>query len=1035
MNCIHLRIQWLLIALLFLSSVSAQNDWENQKVFAINKEAPRASFYSYPNQKKALTFEREESPYFKLLNGTWKFNWVKKPADRPVDFYESNYDVSGWDDIKVPSNWEVEGYGIPIYVNTTYPFAMKNPQPPTIPQDWNPVGSYRRDFVVDESWDGRRIFLHFGAAKSAMYVWVNGKKVGYSQGSKLPAEFDITDFLKKGNNTLAVEIYRWSDGSYLECQDFWRLSGIERDVYLYATPEVRIRDFFFKPDLDKHYKDADFNVEVELESTGKKGNYVVEAILMEGSKTIYSNASTVTIEEERAGATFSGHILNPGKWTAETPKLYTLLINLKDKKGRAIESTAIKVGFREVEITGGQLLVNGKAVLFKGVNRHEHDEYTGHVVSKESMVQDILLMKQHNINAVRTCHYPNDPLWYELCDEYGLYVIDEANIESHGMGYGERSLAKDTSWMDAHIDRTRRMVERDKNYPSIVIWSLGNEAGDGPNFVATSAWIKSRDLSRPVHYERAGQEAHTDIVCPMYSPIDHLIGYARRVQTRPFILCEYAHAMGNSVGNLQDYWDVIEKYDHLQGGFIWDWVDQGLVKYDDNGTKYWAYGGDFGPEDIPSDQNFCMNGLVNPDRTLHPSIFEVKKVYQNIKIKSVDFDDNTVRVENHYDFIPLDRFQMKWKIVEDGIEVLSGNAKLPAIQPGSSQNVSLNLDKLKTMDGAEYYVNFSVELISDWGLLPKQTEVATEQLAIRTVKNKIKIDSNAPVNAQSGSDEIIVTGERFVMRFNAHKGQLASLVYDGNEFLKQAIAPEFWKAPNDNDHGFRMVENLAAWRHAGKQVDVVESKVNKVGNSKVEIFFRLFVKDVKSYLNLTYQVFGSGDVVIDYHFEVGDDKLPMIPRIGLKMALQSQYDQLQWYGRGPWENYPDRKTASFVGLYQSTVADQYYAYPSPQDNGYKTDNRWMKLTDKAGNGLMIDGDNWFGFSALHFTADDFTTPTRGELHTVDMKARPEVYLNIDHKIMGVGGDNSWGARPHANYSIVPKDYQFKIRIKPFINGE
>ncbi|MBI9061507.1 MAG: DUF4981 domain-containing protein [Marinilabiliaceae bacterium] len=1035
MNYTHLRLQWLLIALLAVSSLSAQNDWENQKVFAINKEAPRASFYSYPNQKKALTFQREESPYFKLLNGIWKFNWVKKPADRPVDFYKSNYDVSEWDDIKVPSNWEVEGHGIPIYVNTTYPFAMKNPQPPTIPHDWNPVGSYRRNFVVDESWNGRRIFLHFGAAKSAMYVWVNGEKVGYSQGSKLPAEFDITDFLKKGNNTLAVEIYRWSDGSYLECQDFWRLSGIERDVYLYATPEVRIRDFFFKPDLDKHYKDADFNIEVELESTGKKGNYVVEAILMEGSKTIYSNSSTVTIKEEHAGANFSGHILNPRKWTAETPELYTLLINLKDKKGRALESTTIKVGFREVEIKGGQLLVNGKAVLFKGVNRHEHDEYTGHVVSKELMIQDILLMKQHNINAVRTCHYPNDPLWYELCDEYGLYVIDEANIESHGMGYGERSLAKDTSWMDAHIDRTRRMVERDKNYPSIVIWSLGNEAGDGPNFVATSAWIKSRDLSRPVHYERAGQEAHTDIVCPMYSPIDHLIGYARRVQTRPFILCEYAHAMGNSVGNFQDYWDVIEKYDHLQGGFIWDWVDQGLVKHDDNGTKYWAYGGDFGPEDIPSDQNFCMNGLVNPDRTLHPSIFEVKKVYQNIKIKSVDFNDNTVRVENHYDFIALDRFQMKWKVLEDGKEVLSGNTELPAIHPGSSQNISLNLDQLKRKEGAEYFINFSVALTSDWGLLTKQAEVATEQLAISTVKNKINIESNAPVNAKSDSEEIIVTGERFVIRFDAQKGQLSSFVYDGIEFLKQAVQPDFWKAPNDNDHGFRMVKKLAIWRQAGQHVDVVEMKVNKVGNSKVEILFRLFVKEAKSYLNLTYQVFGSGEVVIDYHFEVGDDKLPMIPRIGLKMALQSRYDQLQWYGRGPWENYPDRKTASFVGLYQSTVADQYYAYPSPQDNGYKTDNRWMKLTDKAGNGLLIDGDDWFGFSALHFAAEDFTTPTRGELHTVDMKPRQEVYLNIDHKIMGVGGDNSWGARPHANYSIAPKDYQFKIRIKPFRNGK
>ena len=679
-------------------------------MFAVNKEKPHASFYAYANQKDALSFNRNKAVFFKLLNGYWPFHWAKEPGQRPVDFYRPDYDVSGWDSIKVPSNWELEGYGIPIYVNSSYPFAMENPQPPAIPEGWNPVGSYRKVFTVDKSWKDKRIYIHFGAVKSAFYLWINGHKIGYSQGSKLPAEFEISNCLQDGNNTLAIEVYRWSDGSYLECQDFWRLSGIERDVYLYAVNDISIRDFHFKTDLDSNYINADFSLEVELETKHSGEDYALEARLKEGNKTLFNANKVGVIDNLSKKITFSGSVLKPLKWTAETPHLYTLCINLKDKNNMVLESTAVKVGFRKVEIKGGQLLVNGKAIYLKGVNRHEHDEYNGHVIGRESMLQDIKLMKEHNINAVRTCHYPNHPLWYQLCDEYGLYLIDEANIESHGMGYGERSPAKDTAWQAAHLDRVQRMVQRDKNHPSVIIWSLGNEAGDGVNFEVCSNWIHRFDSSRPVQYERAGQKSHTDIVCPMYAPIDRLIHYGKQVQTRPYILCEYAHAMGNSVGNLQDYWDVIERYDNLQGGFIWDWVDQGLVKHTDDGQKYRAYGGDYGPKDIPSDKNFCMNGLLSSDRTLHPAVHEVKKVYQNIEIEAVPFDNSALRITNKYDFITLDRFRLEWEMTKNGYAVSEGTTALKDISAGTTKKIPFYLTQWKRNEDSEYFLNFKLVL-------------------------------------------------------------------------------------------------------------------------------------------------------------------------------------------------------------------------------------------------------------------------------------------------------------------------------------
>jgi beta-galactosidase len=1026
----------ILIAFLMVCTAlfaQGQEDWENQHVFEINKLEPRAHFYSYQSEKDALENKRENSDYFQLLNGTWKFNWVKEPSQRPLDFYKESYDVSGWDDIKVPSNWEVEGYGIPIYVNTTYPFAMKNPTPPTIPDGWNPVGSYRRNFEIPANWDGRRIILHFGAVKSAMYLWVNGQKVGYSQGAKLPAEFDITSYVRTGQNSVAVEVYRWSDGSYLECQDFWRLSGMERDVYLYATPKVHIQDFFFHPGLDDTYTDANFSLDVTLQNLNKGTDQVIVAakLLDAQQKVVYEIDQNVKVKGDHI-VTLTGSLKNPLKWSAETPNLYTLALTLMDKRKHNLESTSAKVGFRKVEIIGGQLLVNGKAVLLKGVNRHEHDEFTGHVVSEESMLLDIRLMKEFNINAVRTSHYPNDSRWYELCDEYGLYIIDEANIESHGMGYGALSLAKDTTWMAAHIERTKRMVERDKNHPSIIIWSLGNEAGDGPNFEATSAWIKNRDNSRPVHYERAGKSPHTDIVCPMYSPIDHLISYARNVQDRPFIMCEYAHAMGNSVGNLIDYWEVIEKYEHLQGGFIWDWVDQGLVKYDEKGQKYWTYGGDYGPEDIPSDQNFCLNGLVNPDRSLHPSIYEVKKVYQFIKLKPVDMDANRVRVENHYDFISLNRFQLNWEVKEDGHVVLEGQVDMGNILPGEGANIAMNLNQLHKKAGKDYYLHLSVSLKEAWGLLKQGAIVATEQIALANEKVPVKLAKGDALTVNSSDSEVQVAGDRFVAKFDNQTGSISSFEMDGKALLVDGPVPNFWRAPNDNDHGFGMIRRLDVWRKAGETRKVETYDVHKKGHNQVDITYQFELPDVKSQLTIVYSVLGSGTVVVDYAFRVGDEKLPMIPRIGMMMTVPEGMEQVSWFGRGPWENYSDRKTGAFIDKYKSTVSDLFYNYPSPQETGHRTDTKWLTVTNKAGAGWHITGSSNFGFSALHFTPEDLSFERRGTKHPVDLQPRKETIINIDHKMMGVGGDNSWGARPHANYSIAPKNYSFQFVMRPLV---
>ncbi len=1017
--------------LMIFSGLSfAQPDWENEKVFAVNKEAPYATFYTYKTEAAALKNNPLLSEYYQLLNGNWKFKWSKTPQERPVDFYKENYDISDWKNIKVPSNWELQGYGIPIYINTRYAFNPDNPQPPLVPEDWNPVGSYRHTFLLSEEWDGRQIFIHFGAVKSAMYLWINGQKVGYSQGAKTPAEFDITPYVKKGRNQLAVEIYRFSDGSYLECQDFWRLSGIQRDVYLYSTPQVRIRDFFFQPNVDEEYSNAKPKLDVDLKNhSGKKGTYFLQMNLYDGRNLVLAQEKEISVASENVQAVFSEEMKNPKLWSAETPHTYKLSLLLKDKKKNVLQATSATVGFSKIEIKGGQMLVNGKAILIKGVNRHEHDEFEGHVVSLQSMIKDIQLMKQNNINAVRTCHYPNDPRWYELCNRYGLYVVDEANIESHGMGYGEKTLAKVDSWKAAHLDRMQRMVERDKNHPCIITWSLGNEAGDGPNFEALYRWTKQRDPARPAQYERAADRPHTDIVCPMYISIDSLVRYVSTPRERPLIQCEYAHAMGNSLGNFQDYWDAIEKYKHLQGGFIWDWVDQGIAAYNDKGQKYWAFGGDLGSQHHKHNQNFCMNGLVNADRTAHPSLYEVKKVHQFLKIKAADEHCQRVNVTNMHDFITLDNYKITWVLKADGEALMSGHFFPKNIQPGETKSYPLALESLEKLPHREYFVHFSASTVNEEPLIPAGFELATEQIALPTVDGPQLLNAYRypEVNAKENDSRLSVTCADLRVEFDLGKGQMTSLTSKGMPIISKGPQINFWKAPNDNDFGYNMNEKYAIWRTAAQNAKLKKADVekDKTGAAVVTFVFDLPVGE----LTTVYTITGRGEIHVDNAFVKADKTLPLVPRVGMMMVLPAGFENIEWFGRGPWENYPDRKTAAFVDKYQSTVTAQFVPYESPQDNGYKMDTRRLTLRNNAEVGIEISGTPHFGFSALHFTPEDLTQPSRGSIHSVDLKPRKETILCIDHQIMGVGGDDSWGSKPLMKYSIKPQDFKFSFVMK------
>jgi len=1020
--------------------------WEDPQVNEINREVPRASFIPFANVEQARTEDKWNSPMVQSMNGMWKFHLAQNPSERPYWFFKNDFDTRSWDEITVPSNWELEGHDYPIYVNVKYPHEKT---PPVIQSHYNPVGSYKRTFEIPSNWKDKEVILHFGAAGSMLNVWVNEEFVGYSEDSKTPAEFNITKYLKSGENSLAVEIFRWCDGSYLEDQDFWRMSGMTRDVYLLARGQQQIQNFIVNAGLDETYTDGIFSLEVDVMNLGDNtGSTEIEVALYDNENEIAAFSSKVN--NGKQNIPFQAQIPQVKKWSAEYPNLYELVITLKNEEG-TVEVIRQEVGFRTVEIKDAKLLVNGQYVYLKGVNLHEHHDVTGHVVDRETMLKDIYTMKAHNLNAVRTSHYPQPELWYELCNKYGLYVIDEANIESHGMGYGEESLAKDPIWKEAHLFRTRNMYERDKNQPSIIIWSLGNEAGNGVNFMATYEYLKSADQTRPVQYEQAHGGENTDITCPMYMRIGGMVRYAEGNPTKPLIQCEYAHAMGNSVGNLQDYWDVIEKYDVLQGGFIWDWVDQGLLTTNEDGEEFWAYGGDFGPEDVPSDGNFCNNGLVDPDRKGKPSLLEVKKVYQHIGFEPLDLNTGTISIKNKYAFSQLEEFDFVWEVIGDNKVI--DNGKLPDFRLNPNETEKITIDYTVTPEpGVEYFLNIKALLKDDWTILETGTELAAEQFKLPVFVSAAKMNlSNLPgITVDENDNSITLSGEGFSVEFNKISGMMTSYKKGETEFLESGPVPNFWRAPIDNDFGNNLHNRSRVWREAGKNRQVAAVSINRKANNLAEVTFDFNLvneagEKIADYRSV-YAVYGSGDVVVDNHFKMTKDDLPEIVRMGMNLIMPRQFDQMAWLGRGPHESYWDRKTSAFVGLYEGNVADQYQAYLRPQENGNKTDVRWLAITDATGNGLFFEGLPLLEVSAHHNLLEDFESMERSDgrhvegvrvenRHTTDVKPRDLTSVNVDYKQMGVGGDNSWGARTHDQYRLTEKEYKYSFRMKAIASGE
>lgn len=1008
-------------------------EWEDEKIVEINKEPPHASFMSYQKVDQALKDDYTISPWFKLLNGNWRFNFTDKLALRPKDFYAVDFDDGRWGTIPVPGNWEMNGYGIPIYTNIAYPF-VKNP--PHIGHSFAPVGTYRKDFVIPEHWTEKEVILHFGSVTGAMYLYINGQPVGFSKVSKSPAEFNITKYLVQGKNIMAVQVFRWHDGSYLEDQDFWRLTGIERDVFLAAKNKTRILDFTVNGDLDDQYRDGILSLNLQLQNPTKEKLTGVVSLYDAQGKRIFETILSGLIKSSISKRTIN-HVIT---WNAEKPYLYTMVIALKRKSGELMDLTSQKIGFRKVEIKHAQLWVNGRKIMVHGVNRHEHDELLGHVPTRALMLKDIQLMKQYNINAVRSAHYPNDPLWLKLCDEYGLYVVDEANVEIHGMGVNfqgtfDKSIhpAYLSSWAPSIKDRIVRMFERDKNHASVIIWSLGNECGNGKVFHEAYNWIKQRDNNRPVMFEQAGEEENTDIVCPMYPTLERMRAYANDPgKKRPYIMCEYAHSMGNSDGNFKEYFDVIHSSPHMQGGFIWDWVDQGIKSKDNNGRDYWAYGGDLGSAHLHNDENFCANGLVAADRSIHPGLNEVKKVYQDIGFKALNWKKGFISVSNNFGFTKLSEYNFSWQLLKDGLIAIEGQFFID-IDPGEEKEVRLPIGKMEA-DG-EYILNLYARAKEANGLVPANHMVAQEQF----------IEVGKTRSAQAGLNDtklILKTDKEFIEftsgdikgKFDKKRGDFISYTFKGRELMEQFPEPYFWRAPTDNDFGNEMPQKLGIWRTAQVNRQLTNVSIGKLEHDGLRVKNTYYMKDIDAAYNLTYIIMNNGYIKVEATIKLENEHLPEMPRFGMRMRLPKSFEDIQFYGRGPWENYNDRNTSAFIGIYNQKLKDQFVAnYIRPQENGYRTDVRWVQLTENSNFGIKIVGLEPICFSALPYLDEDLDPGlTKKRQHPADLNERDFINLHIDLKQRGLGGDNSWGALPHKQYRLTQKQYAYGFIIQPVI---
>ena len=1022
------------IASLGLTAFAQQPEWQDPNVNAINRAPMHTNYFAYESEQAALKGCRLASDNYMTLNGTWKFNWVENADQRPTDFYKADFNDKGWDDMQVPGVWELNGYGDPIYVNVGYPWRSqyKN-NPPYVPTVNNHVGSYRKVIEIPADWKGRQIMAHFGSVTSNMYLWVNGKFVGYSEDSKLEAEFDLTKYLRPGKNVIAFQVFRWCDGTYLEDQDFFRYSGVGRDCYLYTRTTNHIEDIRITPDLDAQYKDGTLQIAVQM-----KGKGTVDLKLLDKA-----GKEVTTAQVKGSGKqTATMNVSNPEKWTAETPNLYTLVANLQEN-GKIIESIPIKVGFRKIELKNGQILVNGQAVLFKGADRHEMDPDKGYVVSKERMIQDIKRMKELNINAVRTCHYPDNNLWYDLCDEYGIYVVAEANIESHGMGYGDETLAKNTLFAKAHLERNQRNVQRGYNHPSIIFWSLGNEAGFGPNFEACYKWIKAEDQSRAVQYEQARTNEYTDIYCPMYLPYDRCEEYCKGDIDKPLIQCEYAHAMGNSQGGFKEYWDLVRKYPKYQGGFIWDFVDQSARWFTKDGKEFYGYGGDFNRYDA-SDNNFQDNGLISPDRVPNPHAYEVGYIYQNIWVKPVDLQKGEISIYNENFFRDLSDFYVEWQLLANGEVLQSGIINDLKVGPQQTVNQKLNYTLDNICPCKEVLLNVAFKLKNAETLLPAGHEVAYQQLTVREYKapenllteKKIAHDyTSTPVVEDNDEYYLIVKGDNFHLDFARSNGYLSLYEVNGLSILNEGaqLTPNFWRAPTDNDMGAGLQKKYLAWKNPEIKLTSLEHTTE---NNLVVVTAKYDMPSVSAKLTLTYRIDKQGAIEVTQSMTTDKNaQVSNMFRFGMRTELNKQLANIQYYGRGPIENYADRNNCTNIGKYVQTVDEQFYSYIRPQETGTKTDIRWWNQTNKGGNGIQFVGKAPFSASALHYTMESLDDGLeKDQRHSELVPQTDYVNFGIDKVQMGLGCVNSWGALPLEKYMVPYQDYDFTFVIKPIQNA-
>lgn len=1024
-----LMLSGLILCLLF-PAFAQRNEWLDPEVNQVNRLPMRANHFAYESRDAALSGEREKSSNYLSLNGLWKFNWVKDADTRPLDFYREFFNDRAWDLIPVPGMWELNGYGDPVYVNTGWAWRNQfSSNPPQVPTENNHVGSYRRFIDIPANWSGKQVIAHFGSVTSNIYLWVNGRYVGYSEDSKLETEFDITPFLRPGKNLIAFQVFRWCDGTYLEDQDFWRLSGVARDSYLYAREKKRVADLRITPDLDAQYVHGSLNVELALTDTA-----TVTLELLDPAGKLVSRQ--IVKGKNKAQTVFN--VQNPLKWTAETPNLYKLVVSTTN--GRTSEFIPINVGFRKVEIKNAQLLINGQPVLIKGVNRHELDPDNGYVVSRERMHQDILMLKKLNMNAVRTAHYPNDNYFYELCDIYGLYVVAEANVESHGLGYGERTLAKEPKYALAHMERNQRNVQRSFNHPSVIIWSMGNEAGMGQNFIDAYNWIKNEDPSRPVQYEQAHGGEGTDIYAPMYLGYERSERYSKdENSTKPLIQCEYAHAMGNSMGGFKEYWDLIRKYPKYQGGFIWDFADQSLRKTNKDGIEIYAYGGDYNKYDA-SDDNFLNNGVISPDRKFNPHAYEVQYYYQNIWTTAVDIKQGIVEVYNEYFFKDLSNYYAEWHILEDGKVTQNGIVWDIKARPQEKVKIKLYYDTQKIDNSKEVLVNVVYKLKNADAVLPAGFVVAREQLVYNpwnfaALKSTPHVAKNTPIAVPQIKDNdwrfLQILGDQFMIEFNKQSGNLVSFNYKGVELIYEEgmVSPNFWRAPTDNDYGARLQERYRAWKNPRMRLDSL--KYNTVDN-QVIVSCYYDMRSVSAKLLMEYKIDHAGSIFLTQKMQASDTaNVSEMFRYGFQLQMPKSFENVNYYGRGPFENYSDRNNASKLGIYKQTVNEQFYPYTRPQETGTKTDIRYWKVLNNAGQGLKFESNVPFSASALHYSIESLDGgPSKSQTHSATVPQANYTNVCIDLKQLGLGCVNSWGAIPLDPYRVKYADYEFNVKISP-----